>query len=151
MTLTTTRPQITINDWDADTFALQPLILEMISAHRRNWNCAVDFPTSCLNASTFTQPLHITNWKRAHKRTVSRTSGQIDWVGFNIPLTSGQSNLTTGRIVAAHWPFSGIHQVAPVCTLPNTCFLGLTGVQIGRFCSAHYCDRLRFYVSLDTK
>jgi len=32
--------------------------------------------------------------------------------------------LTEGRIAAAHGRFSGIRQVAPVCTLPDTCFLG---------------------------
>jgi len=31
-------------------------------------------------------------------------------------MTSGQSNLTTGRITAAHGWFSGICQVAVVCT-----------------------------------
>jgi len=44
--------------------------------------------------------------------------------------TSGQSNLTTGRIAAAHGRFNGIRQVAPVCTLSNTCFHGPTRVQI---------------------
>jgi len=34
-----------------------------------------------------------------------------------IMITSGQSNLTTGRIVAANRQFSSIRQVAPVCTL----------------------------------
>jgi len=38
--------------------------------------------------------------------------------------TSGQSNLTTGCIATAHERFSGIHQVAPVCTPPNNAFLG---------------------------
>jgi len=45
-------------------------------------------------------------------------------------LTSGQSNLTTGRIAAAHGRFSWICQVAPVLTSPNTCFLESTHVQI---------------------
>jgi len=45
-------------------------------------------------------------------------------------ITSGQSNLTVGRVVAAHGRFTGIRQVAPVCTPPNTCFLWLTRVQI---------------------
>ena len=31
-------------------------------------------------------------------------------------ITSGHSNLTTGRIAAAHGRFSGIRQVTPVCT-----------------------------------
>jgi len=39
---------------------------------------------------------------------------------------SGQSNLTTGRIAAAHGRFSGIRQMAPVCTPRNNAFLGLT-------------------------
>jgi len=30
-------------------------------------------------------------------------------------VTSGQSNLTKGRIPAAHGRFSGIRQMAPVC------------------------------------
>jgi len=33
-----------------------------------------------------------------------------------IIITSGQSDLTTGRIAAAHGQFNGIQQVAPVCT-----------------------------------
>jgi len=45
-------------------------------------------------------------------------------------LTSGLSNLTTGRIAATHRWFSGIHHVALVCTQPNTCFLGPSRVQI---------------------
>ena len=45
-------------------------------------------------------------------------------------ITSGQSNLTTGRIATTHGRFNGIRQVAPVCTIPNTCFLGPTQVQI---------------------
>ena len=43
-------------------------------------------------------------------------------------LTSGQNNLTTGRIAAAQRRFNGICQVAPVCTPPDTCFLGPTRV-----------------------
>jgi len=44
--------------------------------------------------------------------------------------TSGQSNLTTGRIASANVRSSGIHQVAPVRTPPNTCLLGPTRVRI---------------------
>jgi len=44
--------------------------------------------------------------------------------------TSGQSNLTIGRMAAAHGRFSGIRHVAPVCTAPNTCFLEPIRVQI---------------------
>jgi len=44
--------------------------------------------------------------------------------------TSGQSNLTISRIAAAHGWFSGIRQVAPVSTLPNTCFIRPTWVHI---------------------
>ena len=36
-----------------------------------------------------------------------------------IVITSGQRNLTTGRIAATHGRFNGIRQVAPVCTPPN--------------------------------
>jgi len=39
-----------------------------------------------------------------------------------------RSSLTTGRIAAAHRQFSGIRKVTPVCTPPNTCFLGPTQV-----------------------
>ena len=45
-------------------------------------------------------------------------------------ITSGQSNLTTGRIATAHGRFNGIHHVAPLCTVPNTCFLGAAQIQI---------------------
>ena len=45
-------------------------------------------------------------------------------------ITNAQSNLTTGCIAAAHERFSGIRQLAPVCTLPYTCFHGPTRVQI---------------------
>ena len=31
-------------------------------------------------------------------------------------------------LLVEHGRFSGIRQVAPVCTPPNTCFLGPTGV-----------------------
>ena len=37
--------------------------------------------------------------------------------------------MTRGRIAATYGRFSGIHQVAPVCTPPNTCFLGPTRVR----------------------
>jgi len=43
-------------------------------------------------------------------------------------ITNG--NLTTGHIAVANGRFSGIRQVALVCTLPNTCFLGPSRVQI---------------------
>jgi len=51
--------------------------------------------------------------------------------------TSGRNNLTKGRIAAAHVRFNSIHQVAPMCTPFNTCFLGPTqfhnpnGISIG--------------------
>jgi len=45
-------------------------------------------------------------------------------------LTSGQSNLTQGHIAAARGRFSCIHQVVPMCTPSNTCFLGPTWVHI---------------------
>jgi len=38
--------------------------------------------------------------------------------------------VTAGHIAATHERFSGIRQVAPVCTPPNTCFREPTGVQI---------------------
>ena len=43
-------------------------------------------------------------------------------------ITSDQSKLTTGRIAGIHGRFSGIRQMAPACTPPNTCFLGPTRV-----------------------
>jgi len=51
-------------------------------------------------------------------------------VSKSLTITSGQINLTTGRIAAAHGRFNGIRQVALVCTLPNTCFAGSTRVQL---------------------
>jgi len=39
-------------------------------------------------------------------------------------------NLTSDRIAAAHGLFSGIRQMAPVCTPPNIFILGPTPVQI---------------------
>jgi len=45
-------------------------------------------------------------------------------------IISGQINLTTGCIADAHVRFTGIRQMAPVCTPPNTCFLGPIRVQI---------------------
>ena len=42
--------------------------------------------------------------------------------------TSGQRNLTTGRIAAAYRRFNSIRQVVTVCIPPNTCFFGLTRV-----------------------
>jgi len=51
-------------------------------------------------------------------------------------LTSGQSNLTTGRIAAVHGQFNDIRQVAPVCTPPTrflwpTRVLNSNGISIG--------------------
>jgi len=45
-------------------------------------------------------------------------------------IASGESNLATGRVAAAHGRFNDISQVAPVCTTPNTRFLRPTRVQI---------------------
>jgi len=42
--------------------------------------------------------------------------------------TSSQSILINGPIAAAYGRFTGIHQVAPLCTPLNTCFLGPTRV-----------------------
>jgi len=41
-------------------------------------------------------------------------------------VASGQSNLTTGRIAAAHGVFSGIARWRQCAPPPNTCFLGPT-------------------------
>ena len=43
-------------------------------------------------------------------------------------ITSGQSNLTRGRIAAADASFNGI-RCAAMCTTPNAWFLGPTGVR----------------------
>jgi len=59
-------------------------------------------------------------------------------------ITSGQSNLTQGRITAVHGSFNRIRQVAPMCTASNTWFLGSTRVclktaswSVQPFCWAH--------------
>ena len=44
--------------------------------------------------------------------------------------TSGQSNMTKGRIAAEHESLNRTRQVAPMCTLSNTWFLGPTQVHI---------------------
>ena len=49
---------------------------------------------------------------------------------LHVQIASGYSNLTTGRIAAAHGRFNGIRQVAQVCTPPNTCLIGPPGFQI---------------------
>jgi len=57
-------------------------------------------------------------------------------------------NLTYGRIAAAHGRFSPICQVAQMCTLSSTCFLGPNwvhvpnGISIGSAvsCTSHDCD-----------
>jgi len=45
-------------------------------------------------------------------------------------IVSGQSNVTKGCIATARGRFSGIRQMAPVYTTPNTCFLRPIQVQI---------------------
>jgi len=55
-------------------------------------------------------------------------------------ITSGQSNLTTHRIAATHGWFSGIRQVVPVCSPPNTHFLGSTQVQIPNSISTDFAQ-----------
>ena len=58
--------------------------------------------------------------------------------------TSGQSNLTTGRIAAAHGRFNGIRQVAPACTRHNNASLAQSSPnpkrhldRFSHFCRAH--------------
>jgi len=68
------------------------------------------------------RPRYSVGNNRPHLCTYYRPCGLI--------ITSGQSNLITGRIAAAHGRFSGIRQVAPVRNPPNICFLGPTRVQI---------------------
>jgi len=41
---------------------------------------------------------------------------KFEVIGVIIIITSGQSNLTKGRIAAAHGRFYRIRQVAPICT-----------------------------------
>ena len=54
-----------------------------------------------------------------------------------------------GRIAAANERFSGIRHIVPVCTPPNTCFLGLTrvhnpnGISIGSAISAQLMAECR--------
>jgi len=54
------------------------------------------------------------SYKQKRKRNVNDVSNK----------TSGPSNLTKGRIAAAHGRFSRIRQMAPVCTPSNTYFFG---------------------------
>ena len=66
--------------------------------------------------------------KKKEERRKKETAGQkyngLPALFHTAAITSGQSNLTTGRIAAAHGRFSGIRKVATVCTPPNTSFLG---------------------------
>jgi len=63
-------------------------------------------------------------------------------------ITSGRSNLTTGRIAATHGWFSGIRLVAPVCT-PHSTFPWVHPSpypkrhldRFSRPSTAHWCDR----------
>jgi len=78
----------------------------------------------------------VTDWRTDHA-TLSVTTGRIYryvlWCGL---ITSGQTNLTQGRIAAADGRFSRIRHVAPVCPsmrthwrhLANLCFLRPTRV-----------------------
>jgi len=74
-------------------------------------------------------------------------AARILWV-----ITSGHSNLTKGRIAAAHGRFYCIRHVVPMCTPPNT--LGLHASlghpspqpkrhldRFSRFCRVHDRDR----------
>jgi len=62
--------------------------------------------------------------------------------------------LTTDRIAAAHRQFSSIRQTAPVCTLPNTRFLGPTqfqspnGISIGSAVFAQLTAELPYTLQL---
>jgi len=53
------------------------------------------------------------------KKIDSKKKPQDENIFHRVTITSGQSNLTTGRIAAAQRRFNGIRQVAPVCTSPN--------------------------------
>jgi len=67
--------------------------------------------------------------RRAVKSTPLHAQNRVFDVGLTLPKlcwrlgcrrqeesTSGQSNLTTGHIAASHVRFTGIRQIAPVCT-----------------------------------
>ena len=65
--------------------------------------------------------------RRNLARTIHRTI-QV-WTATSVQIWQERKQLLKviwqkGRIVAAHGRFNGISQVAPVCTGPNTCFLG---------------------------
>jgi len=47
----------------------------------------------------------------------SHVNGSCEALQYAVVMTSGQSNLTTGRIAAGHGRFTGIHQVTPMYTL----------------------------------
>jgi len=64
------------------------------------------------------------------------------------------SNLTRGLIATTHGWFSHIHQVVPMCTPSNTCFLGPTHHpklhydQFSHFCTAHGRESILYNRSL---
>jgi len=61
------------------------------------------------------------NWATSY---ISNHSHTMCTVGFTKITTSGQSNLTTGRISAAHGHFNHTRHVVPMCTRCNTSFPG---------------------------
>jgi len=81
--------------------------------------------------------------RQTHRHTHHNTSNR------SRERTSGKRNLTKDRIAAAHGRFSGIRQVAPECTPPNTCFLPTTRVQIALYQTASRAVQ-PFFVGLTT-
>ena len=69
----------------------------------------------------------VTHQLQVERRTGKTRQPKTDVIPLfhatNQRVTAGQSNLTTGRIAAAHGRFSRVRQVAPMCTPSNACFL----------------------------
>ena len=79
----------------------------------------------------FRTPFHTNNtYSIIKQQNNNKKNEDNDGDRNNDKTTSGQCNLTTGRIAAAYGRFNDIRQVAPVYTPLNTCFLRPTWVQI---------------------
>ena len=72
---------------------------------------------------------HSRNHRRTHC-TCSGLSSNTDGLRHQYTTISGQIDLTSGRISAAHRQFSRIRQLAPLCTLSSTRILGPTRVHV---------------------
>ena len=71
---------------------------------------------------------HFCRAQQCDRQTDQQTTSTYIVLQCSLIITSGQSNLTTCRIAAAHGRFSDIRQLAPLCTSLNTCILGPTQV-----------------------